>query len=212
MRIEVGQWSTGDAVEVCLSKGNDGVIYASISNPAHYEKVQATLTTASSSSRVACDNVRIVQMYDGGGSIDTSDGLTMNVSTAGVMRIEAGQWSTGDAVQVCKSTLADGSIAASIQNSSHYEKIQATVVGQSHAVAVQCRSASISSVGDGGASVTSSDGRSYTVSTAGVMRIESQQWTSGEQVQICEAKAPDGTIAASIENPAHYEKVQAFRS
>ncbi|MGB8203490.1 MAG: hypothetical protein WCE83_02320 [Candidatus Baltobacteraceae bacterium] len=211
MRIQVGQWSTGDSVEVCLSKANDGITYASISNPAHYQKVQAILTTAGATSRVDCADVKVVRMYNDGGTIDTSDGLTMAVSSAGIMRIQAGQWSTGDAVNVCSSTLANGNVAASIENQSHYQKVQATVVGQTRSSDVQCRSASISSVGDGGTSVRSSDGRSYSVSSAGIMRIQAQQWTTGERVQICEALARDGSTAASIENPAHFQKVQASR-
>jgi hypothetical protein len=211
MRFEVAQWSTGDSVTACVSKGADGVTYASISNPSHYQKIEASLVASSAISPVSCSDVKIVRMADDGATIDTSDGHSLAVASAGTMTFEAAQWSTGDAVQVCRSSLGGGTVAASIENPSHYQKVQATVVGESHASAIQCRPASISSVSDGGASVVTSGGRSYSISSAGTMRFEAQQWTSGEQVQVCEAAAPDGSEAASIENPAHYQKVQATR-
>ena len=212
MRFEVAQWSTGDAVTACTSKGADGITYASISNPSHYQKIQASLVASNAVAPVSCSDAKIVRMADDGATIDTSDGLSLAVASAGTMQFEAAQWSTGDAVQVCRSRLSSGNVPAAIENPSHYRKVQATVVGESHASTIQCRGTSISSVSNGGASVTTSGGRSYSISSAGTMQFEARQWSTGDAVQVCEAIAPDGSIAASIENPAHYQKVQASRS
>jgi hypothetical protein len=156
--------------------------------------------------------MRLILVSDGGATIETTDGTSYAVSPAGIMRYAAAQWSTGDSVTVCRSKLSDGTIPASIANPRHFDKVQATVVGQETARAVTCHDTSIASVADGGVTVRTSDGRSYDVSRAGVMRYSVQQWTTAERVAVCEARAFDGTVAASLENPQHFDKVQASRN
>jgi hypothetical protein len=62
----------------------------------------------------------------------------------------------------------------------------------------------IASVSDGGSTVVTTDGGSYTVSDHGLMRYEAAQWSTGDRVRVCRAGA-----AASISNAANSAKVQA---
>jgi hypothetical protein len=212
MRYSAAQWSTGDTVTACLTRGIDGTTAASISNPAHYDKLQATLESSGGESEVSCDDERLTRVADGGSSVDASGGGAYEVSSAGVMRYSAAQWSTGDAVQICRTSLSNGNVAVSIANPAHYDKLQATLVAQNRATTVTCRDTSIASVGDGGNGVRTSDGVTYAVANLGVMRYSVQQWSTGDRINVCESKAPDGSMAASIANPSHFDKVQAART
>jgi len=212
MRYSAAQWSTGDEVRVCQLAGSGGTIYASLANPSHYDTVQGTLASQDRPTTMLCTGVQITRVTENGALVDTTDGSSYEISAAGVMRYSAAQWSTGDAVQVCRTRLPDGSVAASIANPGHYDKLQAIAAGHTRATSVSCRDTTIASVSSGGDVVATSDGRSYIVSPAGVMRYSVQQWSTSDRVTLCEALASDGSVAASITNPQHYDKVQATRT
>jgi hypothetical protein len=208
MRTMTQGWSTGDAVTTCTSSGG----YASIRFPKKYEKVQGTIISSNSSTEVSCADAQIVRVSDGAATVDLTNGYSYAVSEAGLMRTMAAGWSTGDNIQVCRTSIPDGTIAASISFARKYEKVQTTLIAQHQASSVVCRDAAISSVGESGESVTTSDGRAYAVSRAGLMRTMAQGWTPGDVVAVCESHVAGGVVAASIEEAARYEKIQAIRS
>jgi len=212
MRIQAAQWSTGDSIVVCTSKDSGGAVYASISNPSHFDKIQAIVASASAPTAVFCDEFRIVRVADDGASVVTTDGTSYQVSTGGIMRIQAAQWSTGDDVQVCRSGAPRIGAPASIANAGHFDKIQVALVARGQSASVTCRRTSVSSVSDGGTSVGTSDGSSYTIASYGIMRIQTQQWSTGDAITVCESHASDGSVPAALANAAHFDKVQATKS
>ncbi len=207
MRFLTAQWSTGDAVTICISRGSA----ASIENPTHYAKVQATLESHDHATSIFCDDAQLTRMSDDGARIDASDGYSFVVSEAGTMRFLASQWSTSDHVVVCMATLPGSVAAASIANPVHYAKVQATVSQRTASSPISCVTTTLSNVSNEGTSVVTGNGRSYTVVDIGTMRFLVQQWSTGDSVTICESRISDGSIAASIADPAHYSKVQASR-
>ena len=158
---------------------------------------------STATNEISCQDQKIASVADGGATVATTDGGSYSVtgSDHGVMRYEASQWSTGDAVVVCRS----GS-SASISNPAHHTKVQADYTGATTSSELNCRNRTIASVADGGATVATTDGGSYSVtgSDHGVMRYEASQWSTGDAVVVCRSGS-----SASISNPAHYTKVQA---
>lgn len=72
------------------------------------------------------------------------------------------------------------------------------------AALVECADLTISDILDYGATVGTSDGRSYTVADQGLMRIYVRNWSTGDSVTVCRS----GT-SATIANAAQSTKVQA---
>jgi DnaJ domain len=194
MKVEASGWSTGDRVTVCRS--GDA---ASIENPAHYAKIQAEYERSSGSASVRCGQATIVRVADEGAVVEVSDGGSYRVDQR-LMKVEASGWSTGDQVTVCRS-----GNAASIENPAHYAKVQAEYGGRSSSTLVHCGRWVINRVADDGATIDVSDGGSYRVEER-LMKVESSGWSTGDKVSVCRSGN-----AASIENPAHYAKVQATR-
>jgi hypothetical protein len=206
MRVQAGQWSTGDEVTLCGA----GASRASVSNQRQIARLQGTVLPRGSPKVVTCRDGILSGELDNGTTLVTTDGRSYSVSSAGVMQVEAAQWRTGESVDVCTSRLDDGSIAASIEDRSHFGKVQAAFAGTTAPSAVTCRDTSIAeSSGDGGA-ITTGDGRSYTVSQDGVDRIQASQWTTGDGVRVCEARVR-GQVVASMANASHFASIQAFR-
>jgi hypothetical protein len=194
MRYESQDWSTGDKVTVCGSGAS-----ASIENPLHSSKVQATYSGSAVAAGVSCRNLTITRVADNGATVDVSSGSSYQVSNQGLMRYSAQDWSTGDQVIVCGS----GS-AASIANPVHSAKVQATYQGSAISQSVSCSNQTVTRVADNGATVDVSSGHSYQVSSQGLMRYAAQDWSTGDLVTVC-GSGP----SASIANPAHSAKVQA---
>lgn len=210
MRIQAASWATGDNVTVCIAASRNGVQAASVKAPARYQEVQGHVAGFTGKQSVSCAPQTVRSMGDDGASLQTADGATYEVSENGIMRIQASQWSTGDAVTVCTAHMRDGAVAAGLTNPRHYSTVQALRTGIARASSVTCREATIVDVGSEGESVALSDNRLYRISDAGIMRIQVQQWTTGEVVRICSSTNRLGT-AASLENRARYSKVQAIR-
>lgn len=207
MQYEAAQWSTGDNIRICRSG-----VSASIENPGHFAKVQATLRADGfRTASLHCSATKIADVRDGGATVQTADGYIFNVSIAGVMRYEAGQWSTGDAVDVCISNLRDGAAAASIQSPAHFAKVQASIAAMVTPHLVHCRPSTVATVSNSGSTIKLSSGSTYDVSTTGVMRFEAQQWSTGDSVTVCEISSAPGQVAASISNAGHFAKIQALK-
>ena len=211
MRFSAARWSTSDPVTVCLFSQSSGT-YASIENPTHYDKLQASLIASGAALTMSCVDTKIAKVGAGGSTVDTMDGYSYEVAHSGVMQFLVVRWSFGDPISVCRTRFSDKTVAASFANPSHYDKVQTTMTDKIAVVTINCKSLLVDSVGNGGSSITVSDGKSYLISTSGVMRFTVQRWSTGESVQVCESSLHDGEIAASIENPSHYDKVQAFRN
>lgn len=211
MRTYAASWSTGDPITVCLDK-QSGIVHASLQGSKGYQKIQATLSNSTSPSQVSCGDTKILQVIDGGSTVQTTDGYSYQVSSNLLMRTYAASWSTGDAVTVCRTRLSQSDVAASVQGEKGYQKIQTTLYQQIKPASVACREALISSVGDGGASVATTDGRSYDVSQDLLMRTYANSWSTHDSVTVCEARAQGGLIAASLQGAKGYQKIQATRS
>ena len=150
---------------------------------------------------INCARTKIVNVESEGATVTTSDGRSYTISTAGIMRYSVSSWSTGDAVVVCTSGQS-----SSIANAAHSDKVQAEYRGASQSSALACSNAVIRSVADEGATVTMSNGRSYTISTAGIMRYSVSSWSTGDAVVVCTSGQ-----SSSIANAAHSDKVQASK-
>lgn len=155
-----------------------------------------------------CAYHNIAKVETGGSVVTISDGSSYGIVDS-YSRIQASLWSTGDAVRVCVSRLSGGSAAASIENPSHYARLQARVLaGGTGALPVSCTMTQIAGVATGGGVVTTSDGNSYEISDS-YSRIQASLWATGDSVRACLTRMTDGTTAASLQNPAHYAKLQA---
>ena len=211
-RYTAARWSTGDIVNICAAVAKSGLAYASISNRSRYDKVAGTLVSTGSPSQVTCDKLRLVRVADSGSTLEATDGSRYQVSQSGLMRYAAARWSTGDPVRVCRARAADGAVAASVENATYYDKVQAALTFQGKSAGIRCWETRIASVRDSGSRVATADGASYVVSESGLMQYAAQAWSTGELVTVCESRAADGSVPASISNTAHYDKVQATRS
>jgi hypothetical protein len=115
-----------DKVRVCTTTLSGSVIAASIADPIHYAKVQATVADRTGSSAISCATTTLSSVSNSGTSVVTVNGRSYSVSDIGTMRFLAQQWSTGDTVTTCETRMSDGSVAASIANPDHYSKVQAS--------------------------------------------------------------------------------------
>ena len=127
------------------------------------------------------------------------------------MRFAAAQWRTGDGVEVCGTSPSDGAgsgnfeAAALCEDSSYARGPKSTDHGDLQDLGYR--------VGQERRRLVSlSDGKAYTISSVGAMSFAAGEWTTGDPVSICESLTSDGSIVASIQDPAHYSKIQATRS
>ncbi len=156
-----------------------------------------------------CSSVRVARVGDGGVTIDFDDGRRVVVSSGGLMRIAAQQWSTGDQLVACAATTRNGDRVVSVNAVRHYSKVQSTVVGTSVARPVSCSAKMPVSMGDDWRVLRTTDGITYEVSGNGLMRVAAAQWSTGDELAVCSARMGDGEVAAGLTNAKHYSAVQA---
>jgi len=209
MKWRASDCTSGDSVKACTSRLSNGASASSIENISRYFTAQATLVGQRAAANASCNGHTIVRVANEGSTITTSDGASYRVSTS-YMRWRASDWTTGDSVTVCTSRLGDESTAASIENPARYFKLQADLITQGDASSVNCRGSKVFQVSNDGGIVTTIDGASYVVSTS-YMKWRAADWTTGESVKVCTSRLGDGSVAASIANPARYFTLQARR-
>jgi hypothetical protein len=210
MQTQVSAWATGDVASVCTATDRTGTQSVSIEVRKHYAKVQGRLIYVTVRQPVSCSSQNLRLMDNDGEILETADGAIYTVSANGLMRTQASAWSTGDHLSVCTARMHDGDIAAGLENPSHYAIVQASRSGVAARSTVSCKMSRIVAVENDGEIVELAGHKTYQISSAGLMRVQAASWTTGENVQVCSSGVGSG-VAASIENPGRYAKVQATR-
>jgi hypothetical protein len=186
------------------------VVLAPVAKPTHALSPNVAFQTADQEPP-GCSPRRVARVGSEGTSVDLDDGEHVVISNAGIMRIHASSWATGEDVTVCAATNRHGLQSVSIEAPKHYAKVQGTLAYISRPQPVSCSDQELGSMGEDGQVLKTTDGATYAVSANGIMRIHASEWSTGDSLLVCTARVHDGEIAGGLTNPRHYATVQATR-
>jgi hypothetical protein len=144
-----------------------------------------------------CANTHVTSVANGS-IVETSNG-SYRVDNPTMQR-QLSAWTAGDAVTICTQTAPDGSSFSLLANGVR-GTVQGVAVGAptvSYSDVPVCTSTRVTQVTDDGATVLTSDKRTFHVADNEGMRQETRSWGTPASVSICTTTTRDGSIHASI--------------